>query len=336
MKPVSVSVIIPSYNCAPFVTQAIESVLTQSVAVRQIIVVDDGSKDDTAERLVPYRGSVSYVRQENQGVSAARNLGIRLAVGDYVAFLDADDVWHPQKMELQLQALEKWPDLTLVGTKSFNWPADQFPELNSASLPITEITWSQLVVRNRITTSSVVARREALLRAGPFDTAMQGPEDRDLWLRLAETGRVANVELALTGYRDAPNSVSKQVKRCQDGMVRILRKIDGRGGWRGRWLLRRRAYSYVSHSCAYLYGAAGRFPQALGCSVNSFLWYPLPYRTGDAAVVCERPRRLLVNLLRWLKLKPREFRPRAGSGAVVASTSSALMTNTRTLGVGDE
>jgi hypothetical protein len=124
-----------------------------------------------------------------------------------------------------------------------------------------------------------------------------------LWLRVAERGRLANLELPLTGYRDVPGSVSKQVEKCRAGMLRILEKIDRQGKWNGRLLLRRRAYSYVDHSCAYLYGGAGLFRQALVCSMKSLCRYPAPYRDGDVNCTAERPRRLLANLLRWLRLK---------------------------------
>src|SRR4051812_1301977 len=99
-----VSVIIPTYNSAALLAQAIASVLAQSVLPAEIIVVDDGSTDAT-EQLVQCHGSrVKYVRQRNQGVSAARNRGVASASGEFIAFLDADDVWHPRKLELQMAA----------------------------------------------------------------------------------------------------------------------------------------------------------------------------------------------------------------------------------------
>ena len=102
-KPDSVSVVIPSFNCGSFVSQAIDSVLAQTCAPAEVIVVDDGSTDDTAERLEPYMDRIRYVFQENRGVSAARNRAVAESRGHCVAFLDADDVWHPRKLELQLK-----------------------------------------------------------------------------------------------------------------------------------------------------------------------------------------------------------------------------------------
>ena len=102
-----VTVIIPTYNCGPFVAEAVDSVLAQTLPPAGIIVVDDGSSDDTPQRLERYRGLIQYVTQRNQGVSAARNRGLLLADTEFVAFLDADDVWHPRKLELQMAALQR-------------------------------------------------------------------------------------------------------------------------------------------------------------------------------------------------------------------------------------
>jgi glycosyltransferase involved in cell wall biosynthesis len=327
VKRASVSVVIPTYNSARFVTQAIDSVLAQTVLPLQIIVVDDGSTDDTCERLLPYLQHIQYVRQANQGVSATRNNGVREATGDFVAFLDADDVWHPRKLELQMEVFACHPDLALLGTGSFDWPTRAFPEVaQDGPAPEERVPWEQLVVKNYLVTSSVVARRAVLLQAGPFDTAMQGPEDRDLWLRVAELAPIANLHLPLMGYRQVPGSVSKQARRCQAGMRRILDKIGERKGWQGRRLLRRKAHGYINHSCAYLFDAAGQRGVALWNLVSSFAWYPLPYRRREVRTAFERPKRLLMILLRLLGLKraPPPCAPEFEEGTLDAMTALRL------------
>jgi glycosyltransferase involved in cell wall biosynthesis len=302
--PSPVSVVIPTYNSGPFVTQAINSVLAQSVPPVEVIVVDDGSTDDTPERLEPYRPRLRYVRQANQGVSAARNRGVREAKAEFVAFLDADDVWHPRKLEFQTAVFARRPDLGLLATDSFDWPARSFPEAAGADpLSVEVVPWERLVVRNYLAASSVVARRALLERAGPFDLDLQGPEDRDLWLRVAELAPVAKLRLPLMGYRNVPGSVSKQAARCEDGMRRLLEKVGERHGWKGKWLLRRKAHSYLNHSCAYLYDAAGDRWAALCKMMKSFGWYPLPYRRSEVSIFLERPKRLGVILLRLFGLK---------------------------------
>ena len=130
------------------------------------------SKDDTGDRVAAFGARVRYVRQANQGVSAARNHGVRLRRQQFVAFLDADDVWHPVKLGMQMDLFAREPDLALVGTKYFHWPAARFPDIDQGrSSQVSRVSWADLIVKNRLSTSSIVARREALVRAGPFDTA---------------------------------------------------------------------------------------------------------------------------------------------------------------------
>src|SRR5215813_12555730 len=112
----TVSAVIPVYNNRPYVAAAVRSVLSQTRPPDEVIVVDDGSTDGTAEALVPYRASIRYVYQENRGEPAARNRGVREAQGEYVAFLDGDDLWHSNKLELQMEYLRKQPSCALVYT----------------------------------------------------------------------------------------------------------------------------------------------------------------------------------------------------------------------------
>src|SRR5258706_6591961 len=108
-----ISVIIPTFNSAALVTAAVDSVLAQTTPPTEILVVDDGSTDDTRQRLAPYAGRLRYLHQQSKGVAAARNLGLKQATGEFVAFLDADDIWHPRKLERQLTAMTANPDIGL-------------------------------------------------------------------------------------------------------------------------------------------------------------------------------------------------------------------------------
>src|SRR5262249_9808749 len=123
MSSALISVIIPTFNAGHFITEAIDSVLGQTAVPAEIIVVDDGSKDDTRERLARYGRQIRYIHQKKQGVSATRNRGVQEALGEHIAFLDAGDVWHPRKLELQLATLSGETDLGLLGTRTFPWPA---------------------------------------------------------------------------------------------------------------------------------------------------------------------------------------------------------------------
>ncbi len=320
MKLAPVSVVIPTYNNGGLLTQALDSVLAQTILPAEIVVVDDGSQDDTAQRIVPYAGRVKYLFQPNQGVSAARNRGLDEARQEWIAFLDADDVWHPRKLELQLHTLRRVPDLALLGTEVFDWPATSFPDcdfLPSASLE--RIPWDRLVVKNYFTTSSVLVRRSVLQQVGFFDTSLQGPEDYDRWLHVAEWGPVANLMVPLTGYRDMGGSLSKQAARMQAGMQRILGKQDERRVWRGRRGLRRKAYSYCNYSCAYMHSTAGNQWTALGQALKSFAWYPLAYRRNEVRMRLARPKLLASIVLRILgAARPESPKPVLGELASAA------------------
>jgi glycosyltransferase involved in cell wall biosynthesis len=298
-----VTVVIPAFNCAKWIRQAVDSALNQTTPPRQIIVIDDGSIDETAAILLEYGERIQYVHQSNQGVAAARNTALAIAIGDFVAFLDADDVWHPRKLELQLRATDENPRIGLLGTGKFSWPAAEMPQWTGNMLPpLDRIDRDALAVKNYLATSSVMARREVVRRVGKFDVMLRGPEDHDYWLRAAEIADVAILPAPLTGYRWVLGSLSKRAGAMESGMHRILRKLDRRDYWRGNLLLRHRAYSYASYSSAYLHGTAGAQWTAITRLLRSLAWYPLPFRPSEAGVSFGRVRRLAVLLLRLVGL----------------------------------
>lgn len=298
MTPASVTVVVPSYNSGHLIGEAVASVLAQTVPPEVVIVVDDGSTDDTADRLARSGARVRYIHQPKQGVSAARNRGLREARSEFVAFLDADDVWHRRKLELQLAVLRAKSDVGLVGTSTYSWPG-KAPELSRQPTEgrLVPVPWELLAVRNVFVTSSVLIRRTVLDRVGEFDTRLQGPEDHDLWLRVAEVTRTGNLDVPLTGYRDVPGSLSKQPRRMEEGMLRIIAKLGARGAWRGRSWLRRKAYSLVYLQSAYMYGQAGAHRTAIARSIRSIACYFWPYRASECKASFERPKWLLRSLI---------------------------------------
>lgn len=310
----SVSVVIPTYNAGRYVTQAIDSVLAQTPQPTDILVIDDGSTDDTEERLQPYRNRVRYLPQRNQGVSASRNRGIAEAHGDFVAFLDADDVWHPRKLELQMQVFARRPELSFLSAQRFPWPVPAFPEVDVADpCPfLVTIPWARMVVQNQLDTSSIVCRRELLNEVGPFDTRMQGPEDHDLWVRIAERTPITHLNLPLLGYRQVPGSLSKHAERMWAHKHIMLGKVDERGAWGKHRLLRRKAYSYVNYSCSFIYAEAGCHGMALTCLLRSLARFPLPYARDEVPTTFARPKAAVVAFLRLLGLrKAHQTRPPA-------------------------
>lgn len=308
-----VSVVIPSYNMVRLLPDAVESVLAQSLPPAEVVVADDGSTDDTAERLRAFGDRVRHIRQPNGGLASARNFGVRAAVSEWVAFLDADDVWHPHKLETQMAVLATRGDLGVLGTDRFSWPAREFPEVGPPdATPVVPVSWGQLVVSNRIpgSASSVLVRRSVLDRLGGFDEELKSSEDRDFWIRAAEVTGVAYLAAPLAGIRNVPGSLSKQTVVVRTNMLRMLAKIDSRGAWRGRGLLHRKAYGYAYHMLSYVEASAGHPLTALADELRSVAYYPLPFHRDEVGAALERPRRAAVTVLRMLGLKPAEPAPR--------------------------
>jgi hypothetical protein len=196
------------------------------------------------------------------------------------------------------------PDIGVLGTRAVAWPASESPaEFGGEEAPVIRFGHDDLAIKNRLTVSSVVIRRSVVEKIGGFDTALQGAEDHDYWLRAVEVAGAANLDLPLTGYRSVAGSVSKRPAAMEADMRRILRKLDDRG-WGERGLLRRKAYGYCSYSCAFMYGAAGCHTKAVASLARSILTYPLPFRRSEVSMAMARPRLMAVLALRSLGLLP--------------------------------
>jgi glycosyltransferase involved in cell wall biosynthesis len=203
----SVSIIIPTYNRQEYVQEAIDSVLAQTYTDYEIIVVDDGSTDGTGEALQARYGSrIRYLWQENQGESVARNHGIELAQGEYIAFLDSDDLWLPSKLEQQVAYLEASQNVGMLFARA--WLIDEHgarygedPHVTSRRTP-RSLTINDLLMQNSVSgPSTVLIRREALANSGGFDPEIKYGEDWDLWLRVVQTAPIHAIEIPLASIR---------------------------------------------------------------------------------------------------------------------------------------
>ncbi len=190
-----VSVVMPAYNCARYISAAIESVLAQAYRPLEIIVVDDGSTDGTREAATAYP-EVTYIAQANGGPAKARNAGIRRARGEYVALLDADDLWPAEKLAEQVVFLQAHPDVALLFGSARRFADDgwtEAPLFERYGLTKSYFGHDHLVVDatskllqgNFIPTGTVIARRSTLLEVGLFDERFRLAEDWDFWLRIA-------------------------------------------------------------------------------------------------------------------------------------------------------
>jgi len=208
-----VSAIVPCHNAGTFVREAVESIIRQGYQNIQIIVVDDGSTDDSVDQLDGFADRISLIRQRNSGPASARNAGLRVAKGDYVAFLDADDAWHPRKIEVQLRHLLAHPACGIVygrwlewrcsadgGWTKPSWPQD---DLDSPTTLQNESGWLylKLLLESVIHTSSVMFRSDVIRKAGMFDETLRKGQDLDYWLRASRISPIHKLDSTLSLYR---------------------------------------------------------------------------------------------------------------------------------------
>jgi len=205
----AVSIILPTYNRAELLGIALDSVASQTFRDYEIIVVDDGSTDGTADRIAARSEPIRYVWQENQGVAAARNHALALARADLVAFLDSDDVWLPRFLEATVGLLQRRPELALAYSDFVSVDAEGRPLRGHRKTQHEGDVTAQLFASVFIHTSCVVARRHVILEAGGFNGYLTPNEDYDMWLRLSQKYRFGLVHEPLCLRRTHRGSLSR-------------------------------------------------------------------------------------------------------------------------------
>ena len=225
MNP-AVSAVIITYNKADTVGPAIESVLHQTYTDFEILVVDDGSTDNTAEVVRSYGARVRYLSKKNGGTGSARNLGIAEARGEYVAFLDGDDLWLPRKLELQMAAFEREPSILAVQCSAHCVDQDLHVFETRLCRPQLDRLEEFLLFRNLPAFSStVVVRKEAFRKIGGFGTDLVILSDWDMACRLASVGILRSVPHVLVLYRHYPKNQSRDVQIHVESGTRSLRRF---------------------------------------------------------------------------------------------------------------
>jgi glycosyltransferase involved in cell wall biosynthesis len=222
-----VTVVIPAYNAAAFLAVTLESLQQQTTVPERVVVVDDGSTDDTAG--IAERGGATVLRQERKGPGAARNRGLAVAGSEFVAFLDADDWYVPDKLERSVEQLDELKanclctDAWIVRNDRIEGRKNQQRAVPSA------LTMERLLRGNPVVCSTVVARREAVQKAGCFDENPEliATEDFDLWLRMAEREPIAYLPQPMTFYRVHAGSLSAN-SRFMRGVDNILARVSER------------------------------------------------------------------------------------------------------------
>ena len=260
-----VSVILPVHNGEATIAEAVASVLMQSWRDLELIVIDDGSTDSTRDLLSAIKDERLQAFSELQsGPAASRNRGIGRSRGDFVAFIDADDVWNPEKLELQLAALERMPDAAVA----YCWIDYMDAEGHFVcpdSRPLFEgLVYEQLLTQNFIDCgSNIVVRRQALLDAGGFDESLPVVEDWDLSIRLSVRHPFVCVPRVLVRYRQSPTSLTTQVQLMEESYFRLIERAFSQAPEQ----LQHLKSSSVAHFYEYL---AGKATQGIPTRDNGF------------------------------------------------------------------
>ena len=227
-----VSLIIATFNHARFLGAAIDSALAQTLGAVDVIVVDDGSTDDTPSVLARYAGRVRVLRQPNRGLAAARNAGLAAARGTYVAFLDADDVMAPTKLAAQLEMLERSPTIgwtycdVLIETVATRTTVTASERFGYGARALDGWLFPELIHGNFIPAIAPMIRRTALDAAGGFDERLTALEDWDMWLRLSLIAEARYTPAVLVTYRIRPGGMSEDRARMDRNRFCVLDKIN--------------------------------------------------------------------------------------------------------------
>jgi glycosyltransferase involved in cell wall biosynthesis len=239
-----VSVIIPAYNAEAYISEALESVFAQTYRPFEIIVVDDGSTDKTAEIVKNYQTSKTtktnetnliYIYQSNSGPSKARNEGMKVAKGDYIAFLDADDLWTPMKLEKQVNYMLSNREVFLVfgDMMIFNeqgvvvestFKKNGYPECDRRGKVLN--AFERLIERNYIPSGTVLLKRDCFEKVGYFDENIRHGEDYDLWLRISLMFHIGCIPEVLRLKRIHGDSLSKDSEGFYKSRIYILNKLN--------------------------------------------------------------------------------------------------------------
>ena len=208
-----ITVIIPTYNYGRFIGETISSILAQTYENLEVIVVDDGSKDNTRQIVESFGEGVRYIYQENAGVSAARNNGIRNSKGEFIAMLDADDIWLPYKLDKQMEFFEKNPSVGVVccQTECINKDGEVLSRRNRKDHPDRKKLYEDLLFHNRVGGGSVgLIKKECFDKVGLFDERpeFKAVEDWDMWIKLAKIYHIRMLQEVLVQVRAGDYNLS--------------------------------------------------------------------------------------------------------------------------------
>lgn len=322
MMEIRCTVIIPAWRASHTIARAIDSVLAQTYPAHEILVIDDGSPDDLDAALLPYRGRIRVLRQQNAGAAGARNLGIEQASGDLLAFLDADDYWEPHKLQCHVALYVRFPQLGLTHSRY----SEQSPLHGRRPIERrTSVICEQLTALHgprafewatAVWTGTVVVPRQ-IIGAERFVSGLEPAEDRDLWVRLLVKAPVYCLEEPLATAVLEPSSLSRSdVTRDCSNMLKVVRRHR-------RLLGPIASCHWISHTHYRWSACTDRNRAAAVHFLLSLLWWPFPYARRRVSMPLARPRLLARLLIQFANLlgghrvrRTPENRPIAASDVV--------------------
>jgi glycosyltransferase involved in cell wall biosynthesis len=273
-----VSVIIPAYNAQEFIKETIDSAIHQTYPEVEIIVVDDGSTDNTPKILSGYGEKIKVIRQPNSGRSVANNKGIASAKGSWIAFLDADDTWMPQKISRQLELCS---DYVISHTDSYFIGNNIEGNVRRSSLtrPFYGDVLRELLVTNFISKSTVLARRDVILQYGCFDESYDCVIDWPLWLKICADHKLGYVLEPLTNYRVHSESATMKSRRTLPAHIRVISEAFSSKGVGSKYPnIRKKALASSFQINTHYAASSGDFWFAVKCSIKSLQYAPFSLR----------------------------------------------------------
>ena len=253
-----VSVIMPAYNASETIVESVNSILSQEYSNWELIVIDDGSTDDTYQKVCSIKDTRIIIYQEtNKGVAATRNQGIKAAKGKYISFLDSDDLWNKEKLKIQVNYFETNENqfgLVHTAYKEFDKKSEYYPKplKQLAGLKIEGEIYEDLLVHDFIATLTVMVRKDVFKDIGYFDVTLSGPEDWDLWIRISRIFNIGYIDIPLAMYRLNPSGLSKNIFKFEDQLWKVMEKhllqsnLSSQKKRLGLWLF----FRHMSHSYA--------------------------------------------------------------------------------------
>ena len=281
-----ISVIIPTYNSDKYICEAIDSVLSQTCKDYEIIIIDDGSTDNTKNLIAENYPTVRYFYSKNKGVSSARNIGISIAQGEFIAFLDADDKWLPEKLEKQLALFENDHQVGMVFTENYYFDEHGLKEIKifKRKLLMYGNIVRNIFLNSYVVTSTVMVRKSVFDDVGLFEEGLAIAEDDNMWMRICLKNRIELLDEPLILYRITEGSLSRDnsfqnlIQAVRKHIEIIMNKYQAIYKCLGKSTIRQK-YSQVYFMEAYLYFRQNKYRESRSGFFKSYIYYPFKLKS---------------------------------------------------------